>query len=251
MRGPVMRRLAPVLAGIAGVGIVLPFAVGGGPGVLFVVPAFIALGVVALVGSQRPAAVEPGWSAPRRLADREPSAAPAVPSARTRPTARQVAAALSRVEARELTFNPWFGVGVGLLVVSFLLLTVVWGADNGGHWANVIGLAPWLAHPLVGMVVVAAHRGVTRARRDGADELLDTCPANPTTRTLGALGASWVPVLALATFFVAYGITSAVRSPNLYGAPGTDAVPIVLGALVLGVGGVALGVALGLSLIHI
>jgi len=69
MRGPVMRRLAPVLAGIAGVGMVLPFAVGVGPGVLFVVPAFAALGVVALVGSRRAAAVEPGWSAPKRLVD--------------------------------------------------------------------------------------------------------------------------------------------------------------------------------------
>ncbi|MEO5678305.1 MAG: hypothetical protein ABIS47_01420 [Acidimicrobiales bacterium] len=240
------RRLAPVLAGIAGVGIVLPFVVGAGPGaVAFTVPAFVALGLVALVGSRRAAAVEPGWTAPRRLEGPQAPPAPAGPDPPTGPPARKVAAALSRFEAHELTLNPWFGVGIGLLVVSFLLLTGVYGADNGEHWADVVGLAPWLAHPLVGMMVLAAHRGVTRARRDGADELFDTCPANPTTRTLGALGAAWVPVLALVVFFVAYGITSAVRSPNLYGAPGADAIPVLLGALVLGVGGVALGVALG------
>jgi len=70
-----MRRLAPLLAGIAAVGMVLPLAVGGGPGVLFVVPAFAALGVVALVGSRRAAAFESGWSAPRRLEGPEPSPA--------------------------------------------------------------------------------------------------------------------------------------------------------------------------------
>ena len=240
-----MRRLAPVLAGIAGVGIVLLLVVGDGPGVLFVVPAFVAVGVVALVGSRRPAVVETGWSAPGRLEGPEPSPAPAGSAPRTKPPARKVAVALSRFEAHELALNPWFGIGVGFLVVNFLLLTVVWGAENGEHWAVGVALAPWLAHPLVGMVVVAAHRGVTRARRDGADELLDTCPANPTTRTLGALGAAWVPVLALAIFFVAFGITTAVRSPNIYGAPGAEAVPMLLGALVLGVGGVALGVAIG------
>ena len=246
-----MRRLAPVLAGIAGVagvGMVLPFLVGVGSGIVaFTVPALAALGVVALVGSRRAAAVEPGWSAPKRLGGPAPAPSPALagPDPRTGPPARKVAAALSRFEAHDLALNPWFGVGVGLLVVSFLMLTVVYGADNGEHWDGVVGLAPWLAHPLVGMMVVAAHRGVTRARRDGTDELLDTCPATPMTRTLGALGAAWVPVLALATFFVVYGIASAARSPNLYGAPGADAVPVVLGALVLGVGGVALGVALG------
>ena len=134
-----MRRLAPVLAGIAGVGMVLPFAVGVGvTGVLFVVPASVALGVVALVGSRRAAAVEPGWSAPKRLEGPEPSPAPAGPGPRTRPPARKVAAALSRFEAHELALNPWFGVGVGFLVVSLLLFTVVFGADNGGHWLSLI-----------------------------------------------------------------------------------------------------------------
>lgn len=242
-----MRRAAPVLAGLAGVGIVLPFFVGVGPRtILFVLPVFAALGVVALLGSRRTVSAEPGWTAPSRFVEAVSGGTRQVPSPRTRPAARRVAAALSRVEARELATSPWFGVGIGFLVISFLSFAVVWGAENGSPWVEVVALAPWLAHPLVGMVVLAAHRGVTRARRDGTDELFDTCPALPATRTWGSIGSAWVPVLALIAFFVVYGATTSVRSPNLYGSPGPDAIAMLVGALILGIGGVVLGVALGL-----
>lgn len=244
--GVVMRRFAPVLAGVAGAGIVLPFLVGAGPRTaVIVVPVFAVLGLVALAGSQRAAAPESGWSGASGFIDADPTVARTVTGTRPRPSARRVAAALSRVEARELATCGWFGVGVGFLVISFLMFCVVYGSDNGGHWMEAVWLAPWLAHPLVGMVVLASHRGITRARRDNADELFDTCPTMPIMRTWGALGAAWVPVVALVLFFVAFGSTTAVRSRDVYGSLGGGAVAIVLAALVLGVGGVVLGVAVG------
>lgn len=242
-----MRRVAPLLGGIAAVGVVLPMFIGVGPRTfLFVLPLFAALGVVALVGSRRAAVVEHGWSGAAGTGNvLAPGPLTAERRSRQRPPAARVAAALARVEAREMATSPWFGVGLGLLAMSFLMLAVVYAGDNGAQWAEVVDLAPWLAHPLVGMVVVAAHRGITRAQRDGADELFDTCPVAPTTRTWGALGAAWVPVLTLVVFAAVFGSTVAVRSPHLYGSPGEDAVPKLLGAYFLGVGGVVLGVALG------
>ena len=241
-----MRRYASVLVAIAAVGVVLPFFVGVGPtAILFLVPLFGLLGGVALLAARRTALPERGWSGPASNIDLGTTAVAAGPDPAVRPPAREVAAALARVEARELATSPWFGVGIGFLVVSLLAFGVVWGADNGEHWSDIVGMAPWLAHPLVGMVVLAAHRGVTRARRDGADELFDTCPAAPTTRTWGAIGSAWVPVAALVVFFAVYGGMIALKSPNLYGSPGAGAVARVLSAVVLGAGGVVLGVALG------
>jgi len=239
-----MRRLAPVLGAIAAIGTVMPLFVGVGPRTfMFTLPVFGGLGVLALVASRHTAVTEPTWSAP---AERTGGlSTPVHPIRREIPPARRVVAALARVEARELAASPWFGVGIGFLAVSFIAFAIVYASDNGEHWVEVIALAPWLAHPLVGMVVLAAHRGVTRARRDGADELFDALPVGSSTRTWGFLGSAWVPVLSLVVFSVVYGTTVAVRSPNLYGSPAAGSVPVVLSALVLGVGGVVLGVALG------
>lgn len=240
-----MRRVVPLLAGIAAVGVALPFLIGVGPATLvFLVPVFGALAVVALVGSRRPAVVERGWSGATGGVVAGGFATTG-PIRQARPPARKVAAALARVEARDLATSPWFGVGVGFLVVCFLLFGVVFANDNASSWAGMVDMAPWLAHPMVGMVVIAAHAGVTRAERDGTDELFDTCPAAPTTRTWGSLGSGWVPVAALTLFGLVLGVTVALRSPNLYGTPEIDAVAQLLSALVLGFGGVALGVALG------
>lgn len=241
-----MRRLAPVLAGMAGATVLFGYAVPVGPLTLLVVLGMSGgLGLLALLAARRTATPEPGWSGPSRSLDLGRAAVPAAPRPRVRPPARKVAAALSRVEARDLVGSPWFGAGLGLLLVCYLSLAWVWGAGNGEHWTQVVAVAPWLAHPLVGMIVLAAHRGATRARRDGADELFDTCPVDLTTRTWGFLASAWVPVAVLAAFFVVYGVTLGVRSPDLYGSVGADAVAVVLSALVLGAGGVALGVALG------
>lgn len=242
-----MRRVAPLMAGIAGVGLILPVVVGlRSRTIIFFVPLFAALGAVALVGSRRAALIEPGWSgAGGRGPALAPGPAAGPPAVRPRPSPSRVAAALSRVEAREMATSPWYGLGLGFLIMIFLMLVVFSPDDNASHWTEMVDMAPWLAHPLVGMMVVAAHRGMTRARRDGADELFDTCPVAPTTRTWGALGAAWVPVLTLIAFCAVLGTAVAVRSPNLYGTPGTDAAAQLLAAFALGLGGVVLGVALG------
>ena len=241
-----MRRAAPVLAAVAGVGIVAPFFVGAGPStVLFLLPVSAVVGAASLAAFRRAPAVEPGWSGRAGRVGVGSAEAHAGPRPPSRAAAGRVAAALARVEGRELASSPWFGTGLGFLAMTYLMFAVVWADDNGSHWADVVALAPWMAHPLVGMVVVAAHRGTTRARRDGADELFDTCPVEPATRTWGLLGSAWVPVLAYAAFCVVFAITITVRSPNLYGSIGSEAVALVLSAVVLCVGGVVLGVALG------
>jgi hypothetical protein len=242
----VMRRAAPMLAGIAGAGILVPFVVGVGasPVTLLLPPLLVVGALAALLAFRRGAVADPRWTGAATIDFTVTSAEP--PRARrTAPEPRKVAMALGRVEAHELLFNPWFGAGIGFLAVLLLMLTVVYASDNGSEWGEMAEMAPWLAHPMAGMVVVAAHRAVTRARRDGTDELFEACPADPTTRTWGWLCTAWVPVVALLVFNAAYFGGLALRSPNLYGSPGLDGVAHVLGALTLGAGAVALGVAVG------
>ena len=163
-----------------------------------------------------------------------------------RPSARRVAAVLARVEGRELAASPWFVIGIGFctfMVFGFGL------AEGTTQWRDVVEKLSFLAHPLVGVMVVASHRAATRARRDGAADLFEACPTAPVTRTIGGLGAAWVPAVALAAFFAAY--LSAVYLSAVVADTGTRAslesaqVANVLAGLVLGVGGVALGIALG------
>ena len=66
---------------------------------------------------------------------------------------------------------------------------------------------------MVGMVVLAAYRATTRAARDGADELFDTCPAAPATRTAGFLLSAAVPVATLGVFLAVLATAVAFRSP--------------------------------------
>jgi len=244
-----LRRLAPVLAGVVGVCVVGLVVMGQG-GVLFVAP-FVALagvGAVALAGRPRRTQAERPWRAApgARPPDAGQPTAPATAAPPGAPaTSRQVACALSRVEARELASSPWFGIGLGFLGIVLLALVALYPDDNGGSWAETASLVPFLVHPLVGMVVLASHRAVTRARRDGAAELFDTCPAGTTTRTFGVLLTAWVPVAAAACFVVILGAGLAVRSPYLHGPLGAGAAVSMLAAVVLCVGGVALGVALG------
>ena len=209
--------------------------------------ALAAVGAVALARRAERTQAERAWAAPgARPPDGSRPAAPATAPPRGAPaTPRQVAFALSRVEARELASSPWFGIGLGLLGVVLLALVFLFPDDNGSSWAETASLVPFLFHPLIGMVVLAIHRAVTRDRRDGAAELFDTCPTDTTTRTLGVLLTAWVPVAAAACFVVFLGAGLAVRSPYLYGPLGAGAAVSMLAAVVLGVGGVALGVALG------
>ena len=153
-----------------------------------------------------------------------------------------VVAALGRAESRDLLRSPWFGAGIGFCVLVFLLFGVVFDPSMT-EWAAYVYLAHWFAHPLVGMTVVAAHRAVTRSRRDHTDELMTSCPVDRRTRTLGVLAAAPVPVAVLASTFVALGI--AVGAHGAHGRLGFDVGAEIAAALALGIGGVALGVALG------
>ena len=161
------------------------------------------------------------------------------------PSPRRVALALGRVEARELAASPAFGVGLGFCALVLFLFGWVWPGDSVETWEETLQLAPWFAHPLAGMTVLAAHRAVTRARRDGAAELFDACPADPTARTVGHLLAGVAPVAVLTLFFGLLTLLMAWRSHLVYGPIGWSSAFDVGAAIALGAGAVALGVALG------
>lgn len=239
---PSLRRLGPALGGFCVAGVALAVMSGSSFGFMPVVGivAIVSLAGVVLYVRPKPVVAERSWSAPAgALAGSGQVIRP------VRPSARSVASALGRVETRQLAWSPWFGIGIGFCVLIFVLFGFVFPADDVQTWEELVQLAPWFAYPLVGMVVVASHRAVTRAVRDGADELFDSCPTAPVTRTVGFLLAAAAPVLGLTLFLVALGAALAVNSPGLHGPVGLDSVADVLAAVVLGAGGVALGVALG------
>jgi hypothetical protein len=145
---------------------------------------------------------------------------------------------LGTFEARKLLRSGWLAAGVGTCVLA--VVTV----ERESAMGSVSEQLVFLAHPLVGMVIVWSHRAATRAERDGASELYDSCAVSARSRSIGVLWSAWVPVAVLSVFFVIY-ITVAVG-------PGESTVSDVAGAtvanlaagLVLGVGGIALGVVL-------
>jgi hypothetical protein len=243
-----MSRIGALLGGIAAVaGAVFLFggagdASSGGPPVmtlgLVVVVALCGLALTLIHGRQTAALPERSWSAP--------ASAQAPGTVRSgAPPARAVAMALGRVECRQFTSSAWFAVGLAFSFLIIVLFGFIWAGDNNGTWREFIDLMPWFAHPLVGMVVLAAYRATTRAARDGADELFETCPTAPATRTAGFLLSAAVPVATLGVFLAVLATAVAFKSPFLHGAIGADGVGVVLSTLVLGAGGVALGVALG------
>jgi hypothetical protein len=243
-----MTRLGPLFAGVAvvvGALFLLGGAGGssdGGPPVgvlgLLVAASLAALALTFLRRRQTALLPERGWSAP--------VAAPAPNGESTgASSARAVAMALGRVEGRQFTNSAWFAAGIAFCILMILLFGFVWAGENGGTWQEFVELLPWFAHPMIGMVVLAAYRATTRAARDGAEELFDTCPAAPDTRTAGFLLSAAVPVATLGVFLAVLATAVALRAPLLQGTLGADSAARVLGVLVLGAGGVALGVALG------
>jgi len=242
-REGIERRIGPVVGGL--VAAALGFTLIGGVDSSYSIIVMASLGfagpALAFLVLRRPGrTTERSWGGP---------AARDVPTAFTartgRPAPWAVARALGRVEARELSQTVWFGVGIGFCLLIFAIFGIVYAADNSETWEEYLQLTPWFVHPLVGMSVLAGHRAVTRARRDGAEELLDTCPTPQVTRTIGFLLAAAVPLATIVAFLAALVTTSVVRSDGLHGPIGGDSVADLLGAVVLGAGGVALGVALG------
>ena len=264
-----MRRSSAPLVAIVGVfaagGLLFGFRGGGPMTTLLPVAAVLGVLIVAFRGKRDRILPELEWG-------RAPSAAVAAPVVPTagRPTRaespatglppgvaitaaprlasspRRLAAALGRAEACKLVFDPWFGVGIGFCVLVVGLFGWAWAPDDINRpWSFVFANLPVMAHPMAGMAVVAVHRAVTRARRDGAAELFDSCPLPPVTRTAGHLLTAWVPAAVLAVLCAAYVLVTAVRTGLVYGPVGGPAFADVAAALALGAGAVALGVALG------
>ena len=161
------------------------------------------------------------------------------------PPRRRVVAGLGRVEARELVSSPWFGIGVGFQLWLFLAFGVIYSEEDLGLWAEVIQQLVVMSHPLVGMLVVAAHTATTRARHDQTEELYESCPAGLAVRTTALLSTAWVGALSVASFIGLFLFVSVFRSHQIHGPVGDDALPDVLSGLAMGAGGVVLGIAVG------
>lgn len=166
------------------------------------------------------------------------------PAVRPAATARQVAAALGRFEARQWPSSGWFAAGIGLLAMELLVFGVLWVTDFDRTWRYWFVHAPVMAHPMVGMALGGAHAAVTRARRDGATELLEACPATEATRTSGHLRSAWVAMVPVAVYLAASSVLVGLGSGRTYGPVDARAGADVLAALVLAGGGAWLGVAL-------
>lgn len=229
------RRMVPLLAA-SSTGVVFG-AIGFGSLVIsfFFVGPLVALLVYVAIVRHRAGGAEARWG--------PPASAPPVLAAGGTP--RQVVAALGRVESHELAFSAWFGIGLGFLGVIFLLLAVVYADDNGDTWIQAAGMSPWFAHPLAGMIVVAAHRAATRPGRDGTDELFEACPTEPAARTEALLRTAALPAAVFAGFVVVHGLALHLRSDALHGPVPLHLLPVVLAGPVLAAGAALLGVALG------
>jgi hypothetical protein len=238
----VTRRLGRLLLGFAGVALFLGVAGVGGDrnGLPLALLILIAVGAVwgawGLLQRRRPA-VPSGWT---------PTAAFSFQPAAERPPGRPAAVpmALSRVEVRELTTSPAFGVGLGFCALALFLFGRVWAGDYGGNMPSVFELLPILGHPLAGMVVLASFRARTRGRRDGTEELFESCPTSQATRTAGHLLTGWAPAVVAVVFAVGLVGLVATGVATPFGPVGARQVAAVAGTAVLAVGATFLGVAL-------
>ncbi|MCZ7528922.1 MAG: hypothetical protein M5U31_00395 [Acidimicrobiia bacterium] len=229
------RRTTPLLGAILATAFFSGFMVGSPIVSLVIVGPAVALAVYVFVVRRRQAPAEAAWS----VADPLPLA-PVQPG-----TARQVSAALGRVESRELALSVWFGIGLGFLVVIFLAFAVAYPDDNGEVWMEHVGYWPWFVHPLAGLTIVAVYRAVTRPARDDTAELFESCPTEPSVRLLGIMRSAVVPVVAYLVFLLLYSAAIAVRSPAIHGPVSANAAAFLLASLVLLVGAVFFGTALG------
>lgn len=236
-----MRRLGPLLAGVAGALLLVSMLGGlgaGGAGAL----AGLLLGAgITWLGwswfSRRRPAAPGGWSQVSPVAFR-----PAAGHAAASPGG--VALALSRVEARELTSSAAVGLGIGFSALVMYMFGYLWSADYHGGLVGLFELHPIYVHPLAGLVVLAAHRSRTRSVRDGTEELFESCPTSQATRTLGHLLTGWVPAVIAGIFLTATTLLFTQGVTFVYGHVGARQVGGLLGAVVLCIGATVLGVAL-------
>ncbi|MEO6629051.1 MAG: hypothetical protein ABIP03_10840 [Aquihabitans sp.] len=209
---------------------------GAGGGLIIAGPAVLLSGLLFWwMRGQRSVSVEVNWSGSAGVDE----------IALVQPRRGSVAASLARFEVRELVASPWFGIGIGFCLVQLVALGLIWENDNERGWWFFFGLAPMLAHPFAGMVVVASHRNRTRGRRDGCEELFGTCPADDGARSLGHLLTAWLPAVVSGGFVVVLARLIAAGNPSMFGPIDHEAAAAVVICSVLGAGAVALGVTLG------
>lgn len=158
-----------------------------------------------------------------------------------------VAAALGRVESRRVLDSVAFWTGIGFGGMSVWLFGWEWGDDQGGDIGSFADLTPWLVHPLIGMILVSAHRARTRGRRDGVAELFASCPASEHERDVGHLATAWVGALAVFLIAAASLAAFALRAEVVWGPFGGRQVAQIVGCSFLAVGATALGVLLARS----
>ncbi len=231
-------RLLMVVAMLVGVPLVA-FIMIGSASPMVAGLAVILLSVVLATAFGRRSTRDVGWS-------RTPTGHAAAPTEPAGTPARgAVARSLAPVEAARLFFNPWFVVGLGFWVLIILMFGVLFTDDLEPTWWGLASLFPLLAHPLCGCTVVAAHRGITRSRRDGAEELFSSCPAGWPARTRGHLLTLWVPVAATAVLGAVMLALIVTGSSNVYGALDDQVLLDAIVALLLPAGAAVLGVALG------
>jgi len=236
-----MRRLGPPLLGIGAVGVFVALVSGAETGAAGGFIAVLVLGgavwfVARAVDRRRPSPAG-GWT-PNAVVAFHPAAGHVAASP------GGVARALGRVEAREMLSSAPIGVGLGFSVLTLVLFGQVWAGDYRGGLTGAIELYPIYVHPLAGLVVLAAHRARTRSRRDGTDELFDTCPTSQATRTTGHLLTAWAPASIALGFLTAMTALLAANTLGGYGEVGARQVAALLGAALLCVGATVLGVSL-------
>lgn len=233
-----MRRFLPSIAGGLVAFVVIGVATGSAAGL--VAPLLVAApvgGAVAWWRGRRGAQAETTWgrSAPFAF----------VPAAANGGAPRSaVILALGRVESRELLASASYGIGIGFALLVVVLFGFAWSDDFGGDLPRFIQLLAIFVHPLVGMSIVASFRGRTRGRRDGVEELFVTCPASDATRTAGHLVTAGLAVVVLVGSVALLVGAVMSRAAVVHGDVGGQEVAAVLAVVVLGVGGVAAGVAL-------
>jgi hypothetical protein len=189
------------------------------------------LGLLGLARRSDRRVPEGQWRPPSHAVDRA--------SSPTRPASPVLGVA--RVEIRELLLSPWFQAGVAFCAIFLVGIT-----SYERSWWGTAALMPLLVHPLCGFTIIAVHRNVSRARRDGTRDLLDAYPATVEQRMVGHLLAGVVP-MAVATAFVAVSLVgTSIVLDDIYGpVDARVATDVVIACALLPLGATALGVLLG------
>lgn len=172
------------------------------------------------------------------LVDPEPDTATAAGSLDTTPAAdastRRSAVSLARAEARLLVRHPGYLVGLGLTALVFWTMrdsgtATVMSEDTFGFLSLL--LMAWGS-------LIAVNLAALRSRRDGTDELFNSLPTAPVTRTAAHLLSSAAVLVATSTAYVVIWFLVVRASPAAVGTPDWLVASMVLIMAGAGVSGV-------------